>query len=199
MKITKEEALDLYVHHQLTDNLTAACRSASVHELMQRIKDWLTDEKETRSVRHVCLETQGVDEEEHVNVEDCEILDDDQTCLDQDVEDSDEDPEEGVEEEELPEADASVDPEDLHALPAVSATTETGSKSMVEFEELNSGPVDLVVEDTGEILQNISHVRRDAKSLSVYGDDGWRRFEVKKFQKAWTSLLLVGKVYAVER
>lgn len=189
MKLSKEEALELYVRHWPALRGCEPECPESWTNLLDRIKVWLTTETEETSVVE-STEKSG-----------CSSCDKTKCCRDEEVEEA-EDEEDDVEEEdevEVPEADGSVDPEDLHDLPNVVSTFPDGKKMHIEFEELDAGPVDLVVEESGDIIKNISHVRREATELSVFNDQGWWTYDVKKFPKQWTALLAVGKVYAVER
>jgi hypothetical protein len=178
MKLSKKEALELYV--LLTTHVPSTITLSTLND---RLKDFLLEESivESRPCQGSCHEG----EEDDSIVEDVEV-----DSQDPDVDDD---------ELEVPTVDGTVDPEDLHALVAVAATIPDGSRSKIEFEELDAGPVDLVVEGTGEIIKNVSHVTRSAGELSVFNDDGWTTFIVKKFPKGWTSLLEVGMTYLVER
>ncbi len=188
MKLSKEEALELYVRHWPYTPIEGTDPASTMTDLLDRIKVWLTTEV-------VEEQPTGCD-----TAVDCSSCDCDKTkcCRDEEVEDEEDDVEE-EDEVEVPEADGSVDPEDLHDLPNVVSTFPDGKKMHIEFEELDAGPVDLVVEESGDIIKNISHVRREAAELSVFNDQGWWTYDVKKFPKQWTALLAVGKVYAVER
>lgn len=207
MKITKEEALELYVRHWPYASAESSDHSPVLTDLLSRVKTWLIDEV-SESKKEFCDSAYvALKDENYTTYPGLYIKGGDSSCsscpcgnTDCTGDDDDDDDSDDQEVElELPVADLSVNPEDLHHLPSVVATLPSNVRSKIEFEELDAGPVDLVVEDQGDIIKNISHVLRDAGQLSIFNDEGWTSFDVKKFPKAWTALLSVGKIYAVER
>lgn len=174
MKLSKREAFEVYVN--------LYCKSSNhdydVNDLLERMKEYvLGDELDEAS----CANCEGCSSEDEDDEEEDHLLDDDE-----DDEDEDEDDD--------PEYDETIDDVTLVNLPRCSTVID-GKPSKVSF-ELVDGRLDLL-SGKDDRIDDVRFINRTGTLLSVYSDDGWFDFTVKKFPKEWTTLLETDTVYAV--
>jgi len=208
MNIDRSQALALYtfifahINSEKTDELFDNESFATLQDFKDQLQDYLVggDVNYCRYTEETTADADEQDSEECGDCDGCSCDDDSDEDEESDDEDSD-DEDEGEDEEtkDLPPADEFVTPGELNDLPSVLVTSPSGDKITLEFEDIDEPDlVDLLLDEGGVIIESITRIKLNGKSIEFFNGEEWHVFLLeKKLPKTWKKLMSEGTVYGV--